>query len=64
MAGDDEEAKARMLEVVESIGFRPIDAGPLGMARALEAMAVQIVWLRVRHNWSRQSAWKLVSPTR
>ena len=29
-----------VLELVRSIGFRPIDAGSLNMARALEAMAI------------------------
>src|SRR6266446_6351160 len=39
VAGDDEQAKQKALQFVESIGFRPIDAGPLAMARALEGMA-------------------------
>ena len=39
VAGDDEQAKQKTLQFVESIGFRPIDAGPLAMARALEGMA-------------------------
>src|SRR5204863_2891810 len=34
VAGDDEQAKQKTLQFVESIGFRPIDAGPLAMARA------------------------------
>lgn len=47
VAGDDEEAKAQVLEVLESIGLRPIDAGPLRMARVLEAMAWLTIWLRM-----------------
>src|SRR5207244_12513011 len=39
VAGDDEQAKQKTLQFVESIGFRPIDAGPLAMARALEGLA-------------------------
>src|ERR1700693_635777 len=34
VAGDDQAAKARVLQFVESIGFRPIDAGPLAVDRA------------------------------
>ncbi len=36
MAGDDAQAKARVAEFIESLGLRPMDAGPLPMARALE----------------------------
>jgi NADPH-dependent F420 reductase len=63
VAGDDEEAKATTLELVRSIGFRAIDAGPLEMARALEAMALLNITLQLRNSWSWQSAWKLVGPT-
>lgn len=63
VAGDDEDAKAKVLQLVESVGFRPIDAGPLAMARALEAMAVLIITLQIRHGWSWQQGWKLVGPT-
>jgi predicted dinucleotide-binding enzyme len=63
VAGDDQEAKAAVLAFVGSIGLRPIDAGPLVMARALEAMALLIISLQVAHGWPWQSAWKLVGPT-
>ncbi|SEF04591.1 hypothetical protein SAMN05216489_09922 [Streptomyces sp. 3213] len=36
LAGDDARAKARVSEFVESLGLRPLDAGQLPMARALE----------------------------
>lgn len=62
VAGDDQGAKDRALEFVESIGYRPIDAGPLIMARALEAMAVLIISLQVKHGWPWQNGWKLVGP--
>ena len=63
VAGDDEEAKREVLGLSEAIGFRPIDAGPLGMARALEAMATLIISLTAREGWSWQDGWKLVGPT-
>ncbi|WP_422923284.1 NADPH-dependent F420 reductase [Singulisphaera sp. PoT] len=36
IAGDDAEAKARVSAFIESLGLRPMDTGPLPMARALE----------------------------
>ena len=43
VAGDDEDAKATVLGLVEAIGFNPVDAGGLAMARYLEGMA----WLNI-----------------
>ncbi len=63
VAGDDKGAKEKVAGFAESIGFRPIDAGALGMARALEAMAVLNISLQVQHGWPWQSGWKLVGPT-
>ena len=62
VAGDDKDAKDKAIEFVESIGFRAIDAGPLVMARALEAMALLIITLQIRHGWTRQNGWKLIGP--
>ena len=63
VAADDEEAKRTVLDFVESIGFEPIDVGPLAVAQTLEGMG----WLHIRlaseNNWSWQSAWKLIGPT-
>jgi predicted dinucleotide-binding enzyme len=36
IAGDDAQAKARVSAFIESLGMRPMDAGQLPMARALE----------------------------
>jgi 8-hydroxy-5-deazaflavin:NADPH oxidoreductase len=62
VAGDDQAAKEKALELVESIGFRPIDAGPLVMARVLEGMGLLIVSLQIRHGWPWSNGWKLVGP--
>jgi 8-hydroxy-5-deazaflavin:NADPH oxidoreductase len=64
VAGDDDEAKKAVLELVRSIGLRPIDAGPLPMARALEALAWLNISLNMNNGWSWQTGWKLVGPTR
>ena len=52
-----------MLELVGSLGFRPIDAGPLVMGRALEGMGLLNINLNMRDGWSWQSGWKLFGPT-
>src|SRR6185503_18727295 len=61
VAGDDETAKQTVLDVVESLGFRPVDAGSLAAARTLEGMA----WLNIQRNMAGgtwQDAWVLVGP--
>ena len=40
IAGDDAQAKARVSAFIESLGLRPMDAGQLPMARALENAAL------------------------
>ena len=61
VAGDVAAAKQTVLDLVESMGFRPVDAGSLAAARTLEGMA----WLNISRNiaggtW--QDAWVLVGP--
>jgi len=63
VAGDDADAKQQVLELVDSLGFRPIDAGSLAMARALEGMGTLNIALNVSNGWPWQSGWKLVGPT-
>lgn len=61
VAADDPDAKRVVLDLVSSIGFRPVDAGPLPNARMLEGMA----WLNISRNLeggSWQSAWAIVDP--
>ena len=38
LAGDDDEAKGKVRRLVEDGGMRAIDAGPLALARQLEAL--------------------------
>ncbi len=63
VAGDDAAAKQQVLELVRSLGFRPMDAGPLAMARALEGMGTLNISLNMTHGWPWQSGWKLLGPT-
>jgi len=63
VAGDDPSAKQTVLELVRSIGLRPIDVGPLAMSRTLEALAWLNISLNVNNRWPWQTGWKLVGPT-
>ena len=63
VAGDDDAAKQKAMHFARSIGFRPIDAGPLPMARVLEGMGLLNVLLQIKHSWPWQSGWKLSGPT-
>ena len=61
VAGDDTRAKDQVIDALESMGFRPVDAGPLVAARTLEGMA----WLNISRNLSGgtwQDAFVLVGP--
>ena len=40
IAGDDAQAKTRVSAFIESLGLRPMDTGPLPMARTLENVAL------------------------
>ena len=62
-AGDDDAAKGMVADLGRSLGYRPIDAGGLRMARSLEEMALLNISLNARNGWSWQSGWKLVGPT-
>jgi 8-hydroxy-5-deazaflavin:NADPH oxidoreductase len=59
VASDDEAAKAKVLELVASIGLRPIDAGPLSRAQQLEQLAFLNIALNATNGWAWQSGWKL-----
>jgi NADPH-dependent F420 reductase len=63
VAGDDEEAKKTVLALLEKIGYRPVDVGPLSAARYLEGMAYLNISLNAANGWSWQSGWRLVGPT-
>jgi 8-hydroxy-5-deazaflavin:NADPH oxidoreductase len=62
VAATDEQAKQAVLDLVGSIGLRPIDAGPLEVARILEAMGALNVSLNMRNNWAWNNGWKLLEP--
>lgn len=59
VAADDEKAKQTVISLVESMGFTPLDVGPLSSARFLEGMAFINIGLNAANGWSWTSAWKL-----
>jgi 8-hydroxy-5-deazaflavin:NADPH oxidoreductase len=59
VAADDEKAKQTVISLVESMGFTPLDVGPLASARYLEGMAFINIGLNAQNGWSWTSAWKL-----
>jgi hypothetical protein len=59
VAGDDPTAKRQVIGLVESMGFTPVDVGPLAQARHLEGMAWVNIGLNAANGWSWSSAWRL-----
>ena len=60
VAGDDDAAKAVVLELVDSMGLNPVDVGPLSRSRQLEGLAFLNMALNIAHNGTWHSGWKLV----
>ena len=48
LAGDDPEAKATLASFIQSMGMRPLDVGPLSMARWLEGLGLILITLAIR----------------
>jgi NADPH-dependent F420 reductase len=49
VCGDDTEARARTIDLVNSIGARGVDAGGLTSAATIEALAVLVIGLNARY---------------
>jgi NADPH-dependent F420 reductase len=61
IAGDDEEAKETVAQLVRDGGLRAIDVGPLERARQLEGLGFLGITLQQPIGLNFQSAWKLIS---
>ena len=59
VAADDGDAKQQVISLIDSMGFTPLDVGPLSAARHLEGMAFINIGLNAQNGWSWTSAWKL-----
>ncbi len=62
LAADDDQAKTIVGQLVQSLGFRPVDVGGLRMARTLEELAFANISLNATRGWTWQSAFRLVGP--
>jgi predicted dinucleotide-binding enzyme len=49
-----------MFDLLDSLGFRPVDAGPLARARELESLAFLNIGLEVRYGGDWRTAYVLV----
>lgn len=56
IAGDDDTAKQRVIDLARDIGFAPIDTGPLYTARYLESMAHLNIQIAVNQGGGTQAA--------
>jgi predicted dinucleotide-binding enzyme len=54
-------AKETVLGLAESIGLRPVDAGPLAWSRYLEGMALLNMGFNVFQGGTWTSAWRLAA---
>ncbi len=61
IAGDDEEAKETVAQLVRDGGLRAIDVGPLERARQLEGLGFIGITLQQPLGLNFRSAWKLIS---
>ena len=59
IAGDDEAANAVASELAREIGFDPVVAGPLAMARLLEPLALLWIKLAVSQGYGTRIAFQL-----
>ena len=64
IAADDEDARATVSQLAESIGFRAVDACPLSFARGLEWLGLINMTVQIRSHGSWQGGWKLIEPRR
>lgn len=60
IAGDDDQAKAKVAQMIESGGLRVIDVGPLERARQLEALGLLHIAIQSTNHTGYKSAIKVL----
>jgi predicted dinucleotide-binding enzyme len=60
-AGDDPEAKAILAGLIQDLGFKPVDCGPLRNARILDGMVTLMIELDRRYSGGNgKTSWKFL----
>lgn len=62
IAGDDEAAKLKVIQLAEDGGLVAVDTGPLKQARLLEGLGLLGITLQMKHNLGFSTGWKLIRP--
>ncbi|GLB48331.1 NADPH-dependent F420 reductase [Neptunitalea lumnitzerae] len=60
IAGDNKEAVATVKELIETVGFRAVNAGGLSVSRTLERMQLLLIQLSVANNYNWHAGWKVL----
>ena len=60
VAGDNDQAKVKVLSLVQELGFDPVDAGPLANARLLEPLALLNIKLGFVQGYGPNSGFRLI----
>lgn len=61
-AGDNQEDKRTVARLIEDLGFRPLDCGPLKSARVLDGMVTLMLQLDARYaNGTQRSGWTFLT---
>jgi 8-hydroxy-5-deazaflavin:NADPH oxidoreductase len=58
--GDDRRAKELVQQLIATLGFDPVDAGPLASARYLEPLAMLYIHLAFKQGWGSNCAFKIL----
>ena len=58
--GDDEDGKSVVGGLIQILGFRPVDCGPLSNADMLDLLVPLIIGVDQRYQKGRSSSWKLL----
>lgn len=59
--GEDEQAKAEVIELISALPFQALDAGGLQKARTIEHMTVLLIGLNMKHNYNWHAGIQVVS---
>ena len=58
--GDDSEAREVVASLIEDLGFRAVDCGPLSRANLLDLMVPLLIEVDRRYDMGRSGSWKLL----